>query len=137
LGTKRTLEDYTNYSGVDFVKYLVHKDAEKGIEPPCSNSEEGWDNEQVTFNDKLSWDFEKIEKVDNVRFWAMIVLDQNGVAIHREDIVYTENKDIIDGKITSRNFKFDRSKNRQIPTQLLVWPFSNDLEWKTPSYFKI
>jgi hypothetical protein len=67
----------------------------------------------------------------------MIVLDQNGVAIHREDIVYTENKDIIDGKITSRNFKFDRSKNRQIPTQLLVWPFSNDLEWKTPSYFKI
>lgn len=137
LGTKRTLDDYIKYSGVDFVKCIVHKDTEKGIEPPCSNSEEGWDNEQVTFNETISWDFDKIEKVENIRFWAMIVLDQNGVAIHREDLVYNENKDIIDGKVTSRNFRFDRSKNRQIPTQLLVWPFSNDMEWKTPAYFKI
>ena len=138
LGTKRTLDEFIKYSGIDFVNCIVHKETEKGIEPPCSNSEEGWDNEQVTFNEPISWDFDKIEKVSNVRFWAMIVLDQNGVAIHREDLVYNEtNKNIFDGNVTSRNFKFDRSKNRQIPTQLLVWPYSNDLEWKTPTYFKL
>lgn len=138
LGTKRTLDEFIKYSGIDFVNCIVHKETEKGIEPPCSNSEEGWDNEQVTFNEPISWDFDKIEKVSNVRFWAMIVLDQNGVAIHREDLVYNEtNKNIFDGNVTSRNFKFDRSKNRQIPTQLLIWPYSNDLEWKTPTYFKL
>jgi len=137
LGTQRTLNEYTEYSGVDFVKRLVHKDTEKGIEPPCSNSEEGWDNEKVMFNQELSWDFEKIEKVENIRFWAMIVMDQYGVAIHREDIVYEENKDIIEGRITSKNFKFERSKNRQVPTQLLIWPYSNDFEWKTPCYINI
>jgi hypothetical protein len=137
LGKERTLQEYTDYSGIDFVKCIVHKDTEKGIEPPCSNSEEGWDNEQVYFNDTISWDYDKIEKINNVRFWAMIVLDQGGIAIHREDLTYNENKDIIDGKINSRTFKFYRSKNRQIPTQLLIWPYSEDLEWKRPSYFKI
>jgi hypothetical protein len=67
----------------------------------------------------------------------MIVMDQAGVAIHREDIVYEGNKDIIEGRVTSKNFKFERSKNRQIPTQLLIWPYSNDFEWKTQSYFNI
>ena len=137
LGSERTLDDYINYSGVDFNKYLVHRDTEKGIEPPCSNSDEGWDNEKVTFNQSISWDYEKIEKVENIRFWAMIVMDQAGVAIHREDIVYEGNKDIIEGRVTSKNFKFERSKNRQIPTQLLIWPYSNDFEWKTQSYFNI
>lgn len=137
LGSERTLEDFKKYAGIDFVNCLVHRETELGKEPPCSNSEEGWDNEQVTFNESISWDYESIEKVENIRFWAMIVLDQHGVAIHREDLIYAENKDIIDGKITSKNFKFDKSKNRQIPTQLLIWPYSNDLEWKTPSYFKI
>lgn len=137
LGTKRTLKEFTEYSGIDYEKCLVHRDTEKGIEPPCSNSVEGWDNEQVTSNLTLSWDFEKIEKVHNVRFWAMIIEDQNGVALHREDLPYMEFKDILDGVVTSRTFKFDRSKNRQVPTQLLIWPYSNDLEWKTPSYFNI
>lgn len=137
LGNERTLLNYTQYSGIDFVKCIVHKDTELGKEPPCSNSEEGWDNEQVVFNSPISWNYEQIEKVDDVRFWAMIILDQHGIAIHREDLVYEQNKEIIDGKITSRNFRFDRSKNRQIPTQLLIWPYSNKLEWKTPSYFKI
>jgi hypothetical protein len=137
LGDKRSLMDYIKYSGIDFINCLIHKDTEMGIEPPCSNSDEGWDNEIVSFNQIISWDFMKIEKLDDVRFWAMIILDQNGIAIHREDIIYRENRDIIDGKITSKVFNFDRSKNKQIPTELLIWPYTNNLEWKTPTYFKI
>jgi hypothetical protein len=138
LGTKRTLEDYKNYAGVDFVNHIVHKETELGIEPPCSNSEIGWDNEKITFNSPLAWDYEKIEKVDDIRFWAMIVLDQYGVAIHREDIIYdNENKDIFNGTINSRTFIFERSKNRQVPTQLMIWPFSNGSGWRTATHFKI
>lgn len=138
LGTKRTLEDYKNYAGIDFKYCVVHKETELGNEPPCSNSIEGWDNEKVLFNSTISWDYNQIEKVDNIRFWAMIILDQFGIAIHREDVIYNEtNKDLFDGRVSERKFSFERSKNRQVPTQLLIWPYSNDLEWKRPSYFKL
>jgi hypothetical protein len=138
LGTERTLTDYKNYAGIDFVEHVVHKETEEGKEPPCSNSSEGWDNEKIVFNSSICWDFEKIEKLNSPRFWAMIILDQDGVAIHREDLPYNDNKDLLDGKISCKNFKFERSKNRQLPKQLLIWPYCNEkLEWKTQSYFNI
>ena len=75
LGSKRTLKDYEIYSGIDFTKQIVHRDTEKGVEPPCTNSEEGWDNEITDFNKKLKWNYETITKCDDVRFWAMIIMD--------------------------------------------------------------
>jgi hypothetical protein len=129
LGTKRTLEEYEIYSGIDFKKQIVHRDTEKGIEPPCSNSEIGWDNEIVDFNKRLKWDYNTIVKCDDVRFWAMIVMDQHDVAIHRDDLPYNEYKDIIDGLVTSKQFIFTYSKNRQIPTRLLIWPYSESTQW--------
>lgn len=133
LGKERTLEDYRKYAGIDFEKKIVHKDTAMGVEPPCNNSEEGWDNEIVTFNDIIEWDPEKVEKCEDPRFWAMIIKDQDGIAIHREDLVYKENIDIIQGKINTRRFTFDRSKNRQIPTTLLIWPYSESKHWLSSS----
>jgi hypothetical protein len=139
LGNVRTLEDYRIYSGIDFEKKIIHKDTANGLAPPCSNSEEGWDNEIVEFTGNVAWDFEKIEKCDDVIFWAMIFLDQDGIAIYREDLLYENNKEFIDGEKTSKYFKFDRSKNRQIITQLLIWPYSKSKHWIESSYqpFKI
>ena len=129
LGKERTLEDYRNYAGIDFEKKIVHKDTAAGEDPPCNNSEEGWDNEIVTFNGTVNWDFSKIPTCEDTRFWAMIIKDQDGIAIHREDLPYENNKDIIDGKINTRKFNFDRSKNRQIPTTLMIWPYSESKQW--------
>jgi len=134
LGNIRTLKDYKNYSGIDFEKRIVHKETAKGLDAPCSNSVEGWDNEIVEFSGNITWNYEEIEKCEDVVFWAMIILDQDGIAIHREDLLYDINQDIIDGKICSKYFKFDRSKNRQIPTQLLIWPFSKSKQWIKSSY---
>lgn len=134
LGNIRTLEDYKNYSGIDFDKKIVHKDTANGLDAPCSNSEEGWDNEIVEFSGNIAWNFDDIEKCDDVIFWAMIFLDQDGIAIYREDLLYENNKEVINGEKTSKYFKFDRSKNRQIPTQLLIWPYSKSKQWIKASY---
>lgn len=134
LGTVKTLDDYQKYAGIDFNNKIVHKDTQNGKEPPCSNSKEGWDNEIVTFEEVLMWEYSKIESCLDPRFWAFIVLDQDSIAIHREDIVYEYNKDIIDGRISHRKFVFDYSKNRQTPTQLLIWPYSESKQWLAASY---
>lgn len=137
LGNKRTLEDFKLYSGIDYDKKIVHKDTAEGIEPPCSNSEEGWDNEIVRHEQDIPWDYNKVEKCDDPRFWAMIIEDQDGIAIHREDLTYKDHKDIIDGSITTRRFSFDRSKNRQIPKRLLIWPYSETKKWLKSTRFPL
>lgn len=137
LGTVRTLEDYRKYAGIDFVNRIVHREIASGIEPPCSNSNEGWDNELVKFDEIISWDYTKVDKCDDPRFWAMIVKDQDNIAIYREDLPYNKYQEIINGIITSKKFIFDRAKNRQIPKTLLIWPYSETKKWLKPSTFPI
>jgi hypothetical protein len=137
LGKVRTLEDYKNYAGVDFEKRIVHKDTAEGKEPPCSNSQEGWDNEIVTFKEVLYWDYKKVSKCDDPRYWSFIIMDQDGVAIHREDVLYSNSKEIIDGEVCHKLFTFDRSKNRQTPTNLLIWPYSESKGWLNNVYLPI
>jgi predicted O-methyltransferase YrrM len=137
LGAVRTIEDYKNYAGIDFVNRIVHKDTGDMIEPPCSNSKEGWDNEIVQFKEVLFWDNKKVAKCDDPRYWSFIIMDQDGVAIHREDVLYTQEKEILDGRVCYKLFTFDRSKNRQIPTNLLIWPYSESKGWLNNVYLPI
>jgi hypothetical protein len=134
IGKEKTLEEYEKYAGINFKTKIVHKDTQNGIEPPCSNSAEGWDNEIVTFEENLKWDSNLVEKCSDPRFWAFIILDQDDVAIHREDVIYKYDKDVLEGKVNVRKFIFDRLKNRQIPTRLLIWPYSESKQWLTPCY---
>lgn len=137
LGKTRSIKDYEKYAGVDFNKQIIHLDTIEGKEPPCSDSVDGWDTETVEYNKNISWNFPTIDKCDDPRFWAFIILDQQDLAIHREDLIFSENKEIISGKINSKNFKFTRYKNRQIPTTLLIWPYSETKQWLSSSRFKI
>lgn len=137
LGKSRSIKDYEKYAGVDFKKRIVHLDTINGLEPPCSNSDDGWDTETVKFNQELCWKFESIEKCNDPRFWSFIILDQKDEAIYREDITYNINKNIIDGKITCKTFNFVRYKNRQIPKTLLIWPYSESKQWLSSSRFDI
>jgi hypothetical protein len=137
LGKTRSVADYEKYSGVNFFKKIIHIDTINGLEPPCSNSTDGWDTETALFNRELSWDFSKIDTCEDPRFWAFIILDQQNLAIHREDIVYTDNREIFNGNIKSKIFKFERYKNRQIPKTLLIWPYSESKQWLTSTRFNI
>jgi hypothetical protein len=52
-------------------------------------------------------------------------------------MVYKDNIKIFNGNIKSKIFKFERYKNRQIPTTLLIWPYSESKEWLLSTRFNI
>jgi hypothetical protein len=122
LGNKRTLNDWKIYSGIDFLSNIIHKDTKDGLEPPCSNSDCGWEKEMF-FDHVLSWDSSKVEKCSDPKFWSFFVVDQNKVALNREDVT---DIDILSGKTCTKKFNFNYRGN---PTQLLIWPYSHSKGW--------
>jgi hypothetical protein len=130
LGKERTINDWKDYSGIDFLNKTVHKDTVEGIEPPCSNSECGWEKEKI-FDHVLDWDYSKVEKCPDPKFWAFFIVDENKVAMHREDVT---DPDIMSGKVNIKKFTF---KYRGKPSQLLIWPYSHSKEWLGNVYLPI
>lgn len=137
LGTERTLEDYRQYSGIDFVNQIIHLDTVDGLEPPVCSCPGKWDYNMMNYNQEISWDYSLLDKCDDPRFWAFIIQDQNGIAIHREDIIFSENPDIINGVITSKIFNFQYRLPMQKPTSLLIWPYSESKTWLSSKTFLI
>jgi hypothetical protein len=129
LGSERTLDDYKLYSGIDFVENIIHLDTVDGAEPPVCSCPGKWNYEIINFDQEISWDPSLVEKCDDPRFWAFIIQDQNGIAIHREDIIYSEYPDIINGDVTSKKFTFTHRLPFQKPTSLLIWPYSESNNW--------
>lgn len=134
LGSKRSLGDWRMYAGVDFANRMVHQDTVDALEPPCSNSDEGWGRESE-FNKIVLWDDSIVQKCEDPRFWAFFVVDQNRVALHREDITYQDNPEIINGIVKSRNFRF--RYGNQIPSELLIWPYSESRGWLENCYQRL
>lgn len=137
LGNERTLEDYKQYAGIDFENHIVHLDTVDGLEPPVCSCPGKWNYNVLNFDQPISWDYSLVDKCDDPRFWAFIIQDQNGVAIYREDIIYSENPDIIDGNINSKIFNFTYRSPMQIPTSLLIWPYSESKTWLSSRTFLI
>lgn len=126
LGGERDLSDWRRYSGIDFVRSRVHRDTLNGTEPPCSNSEKGWEP-MLGFNHVVSWDPSLVAKCEDPRFWGFFVLDENKKALHREDIVAESHPGIVEGRVTSRRFKF--SYDGGMPKELMIWPYSQTRGW--------
>lgn len=137
LGTERTVEDFKNYSGIDYKNAIVHEYAEKGGEPPYEYDEEGWNNAKETYLEFLSWDPANIDTADDISFWAFIVEDQHGVAIHRHDVLIGDRPDIINKETNTLGFEFDHNPKKQIVTSLLIWPFSKSKGWLQNTKFPV
>ena len=138
LGSIRTIDDYKNYAGVDYKNFLVHEYTEKGGEPPHEYDEDGWNNIKVQYSNVLRWDSSQVDTAEDVTFWAFIVMDQYDIAIHRWDALTEDNQDIIINRnINERTFQFEHNPKKQIPTNLLVWPYSKSKGWLEKSNFKI
>jgi len=129
LGNKRTLEDYKYYAGIDYQNYLIHEDAINGNEPPCSNSAIGWERKSELFSKTITWDYSLVPKCDDPRFWAVFVCDQNKNALHRIDVEYSKNPEIIEGIVDKLFFKFKYNPVRETPTFILIWPYSESNKW--------
>lgn len=137
LGTERSLEDFKNYSGIDYVQAVVHEKTEKALEPPQDYDTDGWNNVKDYYSGILTWEPEKVDTADDVTFWALIVQDQDDIAIHRVDVITEDRPDIINKEINSYMFEFEHNPKKQRVTSLLIWPYSKSKGWLNNTKFKI
>lgn len=129
LGSVRTLEDFKLYSGIDYENLIIHEDTLNGLEPPCSNSEIGWDNNIKTFKEIITWDYDAIPKCEDPRFWGVFVCDQNKKALFRVDIENWKNPEIISGEVSSWSVEFTYKHRFETPKYILIWPYSESKKW--------
>lgn len=138
LGNTRTLENFKNYSGIDYERKIIHLDTVNGKEPPVDNEDRyKWSYIEKEFNKIIKWNYNKVDKCDDPRFWALIVKDQNGQELYREDILYSNNKDIIDGVIDQKLINFKYYYPSQTPTTFIIWPYSESKKWLTYAQWKL
>jgi hypothetical protein len=135
LGKIRTLKQFKEYSGIDYINSTIYKDIADGIEPPCSNTEEGWDNKKETRTRTFTWKFNEIEKCDDLLFWSIILLDQDEIALIREDVNIKDERII--KLFQSINLTYDIVPKKQIAKTLLIWPYSSSKGWLKQSRFTI
>ncbi len=130
LGTERSIEEFQNYSGIYYDRNIVHIDTINGKEPPVDLSDEKkWSYTLTEFDRIIGWDFEKIDKCADPKFWAFIIKDQNDNELFREDIIFSEHSEIILGKVNKRRFKFVYRSPHQIPSVFMIWPYSESQKW--------
>lgn len=138
LGNVRTLEEFQNYSGIDYKRKIVHLDTIEGKEPPVDLTDtKKWSYEMKTYKKIVQWNYDKIDKCEDPRFWAMIFKDQNDQELHRVDILHKDNSEIIDGKVREKEFEFKYYTPAQIPSTFLIWPYSESKQWLTNTKWQI
>ena len=130
LGNKRTLEDYQNYSGIDYKRNVLHLDTIDGKEPPRDLSDfSKWSYEIKQYKETIKWNYDTIDKTNPYRFWAFIFKDQANNELYRKDVLYSEDKDLLDGVICEKEFVFNYYSPSQKPTILIIWPYAESMEW--------
>jgi hypothetical protein len=138
IGSVRTLEDYQNYSGIDYKRNILHLDTVDAKEPPVDlSNKERWSYTKKTFKEKISWNYNLIDKCEDPKFWAIIIKDQNNTELYRKDIVYKEYKDIIDGKVSEIEIEFEYYFPFQSPNIAMIWPYSESKQWLKNTIWKI
>lgn len=135
LGNVRTLEEFQNYSGIDYSRNVLHLDTVEGKEAPVDLSDPArWSYTTKTFNNKISWSWDDVDHSEDLRFIAFIFKDKGNHDVYREDVLC---EDILTGKVCEKVFKFDYSDPSQIPTDLIIWSYSKNLKWLTLTNHKI
>jgi glycosyltransferase involved in cell wall biosynthesis len=130
LGDVRTLEDFQKYSGIDYNRCVLHLDTAEGKEPPVDLTDpKKWSYEKKVFKQILKWEYEKLDKCEDPRFWALIIKDQNDHELYRKDLSYKEHHDVIDGKINQIELEFEYCHPAQIPSIFIIWPYSESKHW--------
>jgi hypothetical protein len=113
LGTERTIEDYEKYAGVNFKLRKIHPDANKGVEPPVTYTNNNWLTDiEYEYSVSLS-----IPKTDENKFDFIFVgiESKNGELLYRKDLLkYEENV-------------LATFKTKETPYKWIYWLFKN--EW--------
>ncbi len=84
LGTARTLSEYERYAGIDFSNRRLHPDARKGIEPPCSFTDEvTWERTMSLRHHTFTW---PSALADGAEFLYLGIENASGEVLHRTDL---------------------------------------------------
>ena len=128
LGNVRTLEDFQNYSGIDYKKNILHLDTIEGKEPPIDSSNlDKWSQHLTHVNLPIEWLWKDIDHSVNLQFIAFIFKSANNQEIYREDVSCT---DILTGNTTKRNFAFKyHTQPEALPVSLIIWPYGKNNKW--------
>ena len=98
LGKERTLEEFQNYSGIDYKRNILHLDTKDGKEPPVDlNDSYKWSYEIKKFKNVIKWNWNEIDHSETLRFIAFIFKDQNDHELYRRDITLQDSNDILNG----------------------------------------
>lgn len=138
LGKERTLEDFQNFSGIDYKRSILHLDTAAGKEPPVDLSDKSkWSQETRTFKRKMTWEFDKLDTCPDPRFWAFIFKDQNDHELYRLDVIYANEKELFNGTVQSKEFEFTYYHPMQVPSIFMIWPYSESKHWLKNTIWKI
>lgn len=133
LGTERTLEEFKQYSGIDFIHKKLHKDTIDAKEPPI-HCEGGWEASAMTFSQTIYWDYNEIESPKDVEFWAFVFKDKKNRELYRVDFHKDRYENILNGNVNNAKFSFDYiAYEDEIPKTVIIWPYSKNKGWnETP-----
>lgn len=129
FGKERTLEDYERYSGLCFKKRAIQRytlDNHLAPNPPLYGEE--FENSFLKIF-KHCIDLYRPQFIEeDYDFWAVIFEDENGVSLHREDLVGNEIKNLLNTEELFINVW--RTFNTEIkPAKWIVWPHSISKGW--------
>jgi hypothetical protein len=130
LGNVRSLEDFQNYSGIDYKRNILHLDTTSAKEPPVDfENRERWSYTIEKFKHTIKWDWNEIDHSENLRFIAFIFKDQNDDELYRKDITLNDSIDILNGNKTELYLEFEYYSPAQIPSSIIIWPYSQNMKW--------
>jgi len=118
-------KEFELYSGIDYENQRLQKSALNGIEPPCSfDNEKKWEIEFLKdYSTLISWDASKIEDCNDCSHWTCLVYDQKENVVARTDFRQTQDKLIMEKKISYKKLNF-KSKSGIYCSKISIQPFS-------------
>lgn len=130
LGSERTLEDYTRYSGIDATNRKITEDVLLRKPPSFENKEK----EYVSFHKyviNLHETYLKPEEVKDYDFWALSIKDEHGKDIVRVDIGEEELSGLLEEGAKNNGWILIWREwyDERTPKTWAIWPHSKTQGW--------
>lgn len=138
LGSARTLRDFELYTGIDFINKKLQKTTIVASDPPSHyENDQQWSRDFMKdYAMVVSWNTEEIEKCDDYDYWYFAIEDVNDQVIHRQDLRFDRDGDVLNFKVNYKKILFKGFDNK-IPSKLCIHPMSKSKGWLKKSKFNL
>jgi hypothetical protein len=130
IGKVRSLQDWINYSGIDYKRGILHLDVLENLPPPVNLTDSSrFHAVAKRFSDFVIWNPLKINGIKDALFLAFVIKDQYGRDLYRQDVYREEKPDIFSQQCHELKIEFDYFPPQKIPTELTLCPMSEKEGW--------